>query len=226
VLGNPILPVRRGEIQCAGLGMAVDVVDEQGRPVAADVEGELICRKPFVSQPLFFWNDDDGSKYQSAYFDSFAGVWRHGDFIIRTANGGFRIQGRSDATLNPGGVRIGTADIYRVVDGIDEVSDSVVIGPSLNGEVKVLLFVVLRPGFSFNDELAAKLRSKIKTEASPRHIPDSIFAVAEIPYTRNMKKVEIAVRNIFEGRPVTNKEALSNADCLKEYEAIAASFRT
>lgn len=224
VLGNPLLPVHRGEIQCAGLGMDVDVVDEECVSLPPGKEGELICRKPFPSQPLFFWNDEDGSRYEAAYFETCPGVWRHGDFIIRTESGGFRIQGRSDATLNPGGVRIGTADIYRVVDGIPEIADSLVIGPTLKGEVRVILFVTLRRSHTLDDELRAKIKHELKEKASPRHVPDYIFSVTEIPYTRNMKKVEIAVRNIFERRPVTNRESLVNAECLDEYERIANDF--
>ncbi len=224
VLGNPLLPVHRGEIQSAGLAMDVDVLNEEGESNPPGKEGELVCKRPFVSQPLFFWNDEDGSRYQSAYFDAFPGMWCHGDFIIRTENGGFRIQGRSDATLNPGGVRIGTADLYRVVDGIPEIADSLVIGPTLQGEVKVILFVTLRGAHTLNEQLCAKIRAELKQKASPRHVPDLIFAVTEIPYTRNMKKVEIAVRNIFEGRPVTNRESLANAECLEEYEQLARTL--
>jgi acetoacetyl-CoA synthetase len=224
VLGNPLLPVHRGEIQCAGLGMDVDVVNEECVSQPPRKEGELICRKPFPSQPLFFWNDEDGSRYEAAYFETFPGVWRHGDFIIRTESGGFRIQGRSDATLNPGGVRIGTADLYRVVDGIPEIADSLVIGPSLKGEVSVMLFVTLRGSHTLDDELRTKIKRELKEKASPRHVPDHIFSVTEIPYTRNMKKVEIAVRNIFESRPVTNRESLANAECLDEYERLAKDF--
>lgn len=225
VLGNPILPVRRGEIQSAGLGMAVDVVDERGKSVADGIEGELVCRKPFISQPLFFWNDSDGSRYYSAYFDVYPNVWRHGDFITRTESGGFQIQGRSDATLNPGGVRIGTADLYQVVDSITEITDSLVIGPTILGEVKILLFVILRQDQKLNNNLIDKIRTELKQKASPRHVPEKIFQVKEIPYTLNMKKVELAVRNIFENRPVTNRDSLSNPECLDEYMAFAKEYR-
>ncbi|MBW7857229.1 MAG: acetoacetate--CoA ligase [Leptonema sp. (in: Bacteria)] len=225
VLGNPILPVRRGEIQSAGLGMAVDVVDDKGKSVAFGIEGELVCRKPFPSQPLFFWNDTDGSRYHSAYFDVYPNIWRHGDFITRTESGGFQIQGRSDATLNPGGVRIGTADLYRVVDSITEITDSLVIGPTIHGEVKILLFVLLRQDENLDNKLIDKIRTELKQKASPRHVPEKIFAITEIPYTLNMKKVELAVRNIFENRPVTNRDSLSNPECLDEYIELAKEYR-
>ncbi|MEQ8352416.1 MAG: acetoacetate--CoA ligase [Leptospiraceae bacterium] len=225
-LGNPLMEVRRGEIQAAGLGMKVEIKDENGKDVTGE-QGELTCTEPFPSMPLYFWNDPDGKRYQSAYFDVWPNVWTHGDFAQRTRSGGFLFLGRSDATLNPGGVRIGTADIYRIVESLDFVEDSVVIGQSYQGDVRVVLFVKLKPdpGRQIRDEEAELIKKALRKEASPRHVPAVILSVAAIPYTRNMKKVEIAVREIVEGRPVRNKEALSNPECLLEYEDLSTQLK-
>ncbi|MBU43136.1 MAG: acetoacetate--CoA ligase [Spirochaetaceae bacterium] len=221
-LGNPLMPVRRGEIQAAGLGMKVEIKDENGNDVTGN-QGELTCTEPFPSMPLYFWNDPDGSRYHSAYFDVWPNVWTHGDFALRTESGGFLFLGRSDATLNPGGVRIGTADIYRIVESLSFVEDSVVIGQNWKGDVRVVLFVKLAedPGRALKKEEEDTIRKKLRQEASPRHVPAVILSVSSIPYTRNMKKVEIAVREIVEGRSVKNKEALSNPECLLEYQDLA-----
>jgi acetoacetyl-CoA synthetase len=214
-LGNPLRPVRRGELQGPGLGMAVDILDENGTPIRRR-KGELVCRKPFVSMPLHFWNDEDGSKYHKAYFDTFPGIWRHGDFAELTEHDGVVVYGRSDATLNPGGVRIGTAELYNVVEGMEEVADSVVIGQTWKGDVRVVLFVQLEQG-ELTDSLRDKIKKEIRARVSPRHVPAKILQVQAIPYTINMKKVEVSVRNIVEGIPITNRDALKNPECLDGY---------
>lgn len=223
VLGNPYEPVRRGEIQGAGLGMEVEVWNSDGKPVREE-EGELVCKNPFPSMPLFFWKDEDGKKYQSSYFERFPDVWRHGDYAVHTQEGGFVILGRSDATLNPGGVRIGTADIYRIVESLPEVSDSLAIGQRWKGDERVILFVKLKDGFVLSEELREKIRLNLKTQASPRHVPEIILAVSDIPYTRNMKKVELVIKNIFEKKPITNKDSLHNPEILEEFEQIAKNY--
>ena len=213
VLGNPLLPVRRGEIQCKGLGMAVAVYDEAGRPVIAR-KGELVCTRPFPSMPLGFWNDPDGSRYRAAYFEHYPGVWRHGDWCEETEHGGFVIVGRSDAVLNPGGVRIGTAEIYRVVETLDEVVEALVVGQEWENDVRVVLFVRLREGLALDDALAAKMRARIREATTPRHVPDKILQVPDIPRTKSGKIVELAVRELIHGRPVKNVEALANPEAL------------
>ena len=220
VLGNPTMPVWRGELQCAGLGMAVEVWDDDGRPLAAG-KGELVCTRPFPSMPIGFWRDPDGSRYAAAYFERFANVWCQGDYCEITAHGGLIIQGRSDATLNPGGVRIGTAEIYRQVDRLPEVLESVVIGqdwpPGEAGDVRVVLFVRLREGVALDDALTARIRKAIRDNASPRHVPARIVAVDDVPRTKSGKIVELAVRNVVHGQPVKNLEALANPDALRQY---------
>ena len=213
VLGCPWLPVRRGEIQCAGLGMAVEVWDDAGRPVEAE-KGELVCTAPFPSMPVGFWNDPDGSRYSAAYFERFPGVWHHGDFALKTNDGGFVIYGRSDAVLNPGGVRIGTAEIYRQVDLVPEVEDAIVIGQEWQGDVRVVLFVKLQPGEEFTESLGERIRQQIREHATPRHVPAIVIPVADIPRTRSGKLVELAVREAVHGRPVLNQEAIENPECL------------
>ncbi len=221
VLGNPISPVWRGEIQCAGLGMAVEVCDEAGTAVAPGIPGELACVQPFPSMPVAFWNDPDGAKYRAAYFDSWPGVWRHGDWITRTKHEGFVISGRSDATLNPGGVRIGTAEIYRQVEAIPGVIESLVIGQRLpgsaDGDVRVVLFVRLAAGTELDARLADDLRRRIRTGASPHHVPKVILAVPDLPRTRSGKLSELAVRDVVEGRPVKNVGALANPEALEHF---------
>ena len=209
-------PVYAGELQCRGLAMDVHAFDETGRPVI-DQQGELVCCKPFPSMPIYFWDDPDGQKYHNAYFDVYPGIWRHGDFVIVTQRGGVIMLGRSDATLNPGGVRIGTAEIYRQLDQMEEIEDSVVVGQNWKNDVRVILFVKLAPGCELTDELKAKIRQIIRTNASPRHVPAKILAVPAVPYTLNMKKVELAVKKIIEGKPVLNKDALSNPEALDFY---------
>ena len=216
VLANPVGPVWRGEIQTRGLGMKVEVFDEAGHSVAGE-KGELVCTAPFPPMPVGFWNDPDGAKYRSAYFERFPGVWCHGDFVELTEHNGITIYGRSDATLNPGGVRIGTAEIYRQVEQLEEVVESLVIGQDWEGDVRVVLFVVLRPGVPLDDDLVARIKARIRQGASPRHIPARILQVTDIPRTKSGKIVELAVRDVVHGRPVKNKEALANADALAQF---------
>ncbi len=220
-LGNPLDPVYAGELQCRGLGMKVAAYDPDGKPLIGE-QGELVCEKAFPSMPVKFWGDEDGSRYHSAYFDVYPGVWTHGDFIEITERGGVIIYGRSDATLNPGGVRIGTAEIYRRLEQMPEIEDSVVVGQNWENDVRVLLFVKLPDGIVLDEALKAKIRSDIRSNASPRHVPAKIIAVPDIPYTLNMKKVELAVRNVIHGRPVKNTDALKNPEALDYYRDLDA----
>jgi acetoacetyl-CoA synthetase len=213
VLGNPIGPVWRGEIQSRGLGMAVEVLDEAGRPVRR-TKGELVCIKPFPSMPIGFWNDPDGGKYRAAYFEKYPNIWCHGDFMEETAHGGYIIYGRSDATLNPGGVRIGTAEIYRQVEKLDEVLESLVIGQDWEKDTRVVLFVKLREGLTLDDALVRRIKDVIRENTTPRHVPAKILQVGDIPRTKSNKIVELAVRNIVHGEPVKNVEALANPEAL------------
>ena len=213
-LGDPTAPVFRGEIQCAGLGMAVDVDDGTGHALPVGERGELVCRQPFPSMPIGFWSDADGARYRKAYFERIPGVWHHGDFVSRTPRGGFLIHGRSDAVLNPGGVRIGTAEIYRQVERLPEVLESVCIGQEWQGDVRVVLFVRLRDGVLLDDALQTRIRGAIRAHTSPRHVPARIVAVADIPRTLSGKTVELAVREVVHGRPVANTDALANPDAL------------
>jgi len=223
VLGNPISPVWRGEIQGPGLGMAVDVFDDEGKPIPAGAgSGELVCTKPFPAMPTGFWNDPDGEKYHEAYFARFDNIWCHGDWVERTAHGGFIIHGRSDATLNPGGVRIGTAEIYRQVEQIEDVLESIAVGQDWQGDVRVVLFVRLREGASLTDTLRDEIKARIRSGASPRHVPAKIIAVDDIPRTKSGKITELAVRHIIHGRPVKNVEALANPEALKLYRDLPA----
>jgi acetoacetyl-CoA synthetase len=218
--GNIISPVYAGELQGPALAMKVKAYDERGNPVH-DQQAELVCEAAAPSMPLYFWNDPGGEKYKSAYFDVYPGVWRHGDYIVMHKDtGGITFYGRSDSVLKPSGVRIGTAEIYNVVDKFGEVADSLVIGQNYKGDQRVLLFVQLRPGSELTDGLKDKIRKTLREQASPRHIPAVILAVPDIPYTLNMKKVESAVTNIVNGRPVLNRDALKNPECLDFYEKI------
>ncbi|HMK35703.1 MAG TPA: acetoacetate--CoA ligase [Desulfomonilaceae bacterium] len=218
-LGCPILPVYEGELQCRGLGMKVEAYDFKGRPVIGR-QGELVCTATFPSQPIYFWNDPENSKYKSAYFDVFPNVWHHGDYIEITEHGGVKIYGRSDATLNPSGVRIGTAEIYRVVEAMEEISDSIVVGQNWDNDVRVILFVKCAPNANLNDELKNRIKKNIRENTTPRHVPALILPVEDIPVTLNGKKVEIAVRNVLEGKPVTNKDALLNPQALDQFAEI------
>ena len=213
VIGVPTIPVRRGEIQGAGLGMAVEIWNSSGR-VNRGERGELVCTKPFPSRPVKFWNDIDGKKYRAAYFDRFEGVWAHGDFAEQTVDGGYIIYGRSDATLNPGGVRIGTAEIYRQVDRVNEVLESIVIGQIWESDTRIVLFVKLREGINLTETLADTIKKLIKDNCTSRHVPSKILQVEDIPRTKSGKIVEIPVRDIVHGREVKNKEALANPEAL------------
>jgi acetoacetyl-CoA synthetase len=216
MLGNPTLPVYSGEIQCKGLGMKVEAYNEKGESVVGE-KGELVCKEPFPSMPVYFWDDTDGVKYRKAYFEKYPGIWTHGDYIEITENGGVKVYGRSDATLNPGGVRIGTAEIYRIVEEMEEIHDSLAVGKKWNGDEKVILFVSLNEGIKLNNSLKEKIKSELKTKATPRHIPSEIFEVKEIPRTISGKKVEIAVSKIMNGEEIDNKDALANPHSLDQF---------
>ena len=219
VLGNPCLPVWEGEIQCRGLGMAVDIWDDQGHPITAQ-KGELVCTKPFPSAPIYFWNDPQDRKYHSAYFDTYNGIWSQGDYGEITPNSGIIIHGRSDAVLNPGGVRIGTAEIYRQVEKLEEIIDAVCIGQDWQDDVRVVLFIMLRDGIELTDNLQHIIRQTIRAETTPRHVPTKIIAVADIPRTISGKIVELAVRKIVHNEPVNNTDALSNPEALKLFSGL------
>jgi acetoacetyl-CoA synthetase len=219
-LGNPIGPVWRGELQCRGLGMRVDVFDDDGKSIRGG-KGELVCTAPFPSMPVGFWNDPEGAKYRAAYFEKFPGVWCHGDYVELTAHDGLIIYGRSDAVLNPGGVRIGTAEIYRQVEQLDEVVESLVVGqdwpPERRGDVRVVLFVRLREGLALDAALIEKIKRRIRDNTTPRHVPAKVLQVNDIPRTKSGKIVELAVRNVIHGLPVRNIEALANPEALREF---------
>jgi acetoacetyl-CoA synthetase len=216
VLGNPAAPVWRGEIQAKGLGLAVEVFDDQGRSLAAG-KGELVCTRPFPAMPVGFWNDPDGARYHAAYFEKYANVWRHGDWCEITGHGGIVIYGRSDAVLNPGGVRIGTAEIYRQVESLDEVVESLVIGQDWEDDVRVVLFVKLREGLQLDDTLVASIKKRIRDNTTPRHVPAKVLQVGDIPRTKSGKIVELAVRSLVHGQPVKNLEALANPEALEHF---------
>ncbi len=220
MLGNPMLPVYAGEIQCLGLGMDVRAFNENSKPVTGE-KGELVCCSPFPSQPTGFWNDPDGEKYRKAYFDHYPNVWRHGDFVEITEHGGVIVYGRSDATLNPGGVRIGTAEIYRQVESIEEIVDSVVVGKNTpDADVEVCLFVVLRKGLTLDPPLVERIKTRIAEGTTRRHVPKHIRQVSAIPYTISGKKVELAVQRMIHGQPVPNRDALANPEALDQYAGI------
>tara|TARA_R110002110_G_scaffold147129_2_gene337374 strand:+ start:74258 stop:76213 length:1956 start_codon:yes stop_codon:yes gene_type:complete len=219
--GNPLLPVYRGELQCAMLGLDVDVFDETGNSMESGA-GELVCRNAHLSMPLYFWGDKSGSIYHEAYFSRFDNVWAHGDFIEKTAHHGFVIHGRSDTTLNPGGVRIGTAEIYRQVESIDEVKESIVVGQNQNGDQRIILFVVLQDEVKLDEELSDRIRQKIRYDASPRHVPALIIQVPDIPRTRSGKISETAVRDTIHGKSISNLSALANPDSLEAFKNLQA----
>jgi acetoacetyl-CoA synthetase len=220
-MANPLLPVWRGELQCRGLGMKVEVYDDEGRSVV-EQKGELVCTAPFPSMPVGFWNDPDGTRYHSAYFEKFPNVWCHGDYVELTKHGGLIIHGRSDAVLNPGGVRIGTAEIYRQVERLDEVVESLAIGQDWNNDVRIVLFVRLRQGVVLDAPLIDKIRQHIRDNTTPRHVPAKVVQVADIPRTKSGKIVELAVRNVVHGVPVKNVEALANPEALAFFKALPA----
>ncbi len=219
VLGNLFQPVYEGEIQNRGLGMDVDIFDENGSSIN-NAKGELVCKTPFPSMPVKFWNDEGDKKYKSAYFEKYNNIWHHGDFAKITNNGGFVIFGRSDTTLNPGGVRLGTAEIYNVVEKFNEIQESIVIGQSWKNDIRIILFVVLNVGYNLSDEIKDKIKKAIKSHASPRHVPSKIISVSEIPKTKNGKLVELAVKQTVEGEEIKNLEALANPDSLEQFKKI------
>ncbi len=218
-LGNPVLPVRRGELQCKGLGMAVEIYNENGEAVIGE-HGELVCTRPFPSTPTGFWNDPGDVRYKAAYFERFPGVWAHGDFAELTKDGGLIIHGRSDSVLNPGGVRIGTAEIYRQVEKLGEVVESIAIGQNWENDVRIVLFVILKDGVDLDDALVARIRSTIRENTTPRHVPEKVISVAEIPRTKSGKIVELAVRSVVHGEEVKNTEALANPEALKYFSGL------
>jgi len=218
-LGNPAGPVYRGELQVRGLGMNVEVFDERGEPIEGE-RGELVCHPPFPSMPLKFWNDDSGERYESSYFRRYPGVWNHGDWAEITSNGGVVILGRSDTTLNPGGVRIGTAEIYRQVEHVEEVLESLAVGHESSADVEIVLFVVLRPGVALTHDLAAKIKQQIRQGASPHHVPKRMFQVSDLPRTVSGKLSEVAVREVIHGRSAVNAGALANPECLSQFAGL------
>jgi len=219
VLGNLFQPVYAGEIQNKGLGMDVDIFDEKGFSIK-NKKGELVCKKPFPSMPIKFWNDDEDKKYKSAYFEKYNNVWHHGDFAKITNNGGFIIFGRSDTTLNPGGVRLGTAEIYSVVEKFEEIQESIVIGQKWRNDIRIILFIVVNEGYKLTNEIKDRIKRAIKSNASPRHVPSKIIAISEIPKTKNGKLVELAVKQTIEGEIIKNIEALANPDSLEQFKNI------
>ena len=215
-LGSPLLPVWRGELQCRGLGMAVEIFDEQGESMLEE-PGELVCTKAFPVMPVSFWNDPGGKRYRAAYFEKFPGVWRHGDWARLTAHGGLTIYGRSDAVLNPGGIRIGTAEIYRQVEKLPEILESLAVAQTWGDDVRIVLFVRMQPGEAFDEEVAQRIRKTIRDNTTPRHVPAKVLEVTDLPRTRSGKISEIAVRETIHGRPVKNTEALANPEALDEF---------
>ncbi|RYZ66463.1 MAG: acetoacetate--CoA ligase, partial [Proteobacteria bacterium] len=225
MLGNPWSPVYSGEIQGPGLGMAVECWDDRGRSILGE-KGELVCTEPFPAMPIGFWGDKDGEKYRDSYFTYFPEreVWRHGDFIEINEHLGITVFGRSDATLNPGGVRIGTAEIYRQVEQIESVLDSLAVSHDKGGDAEMLLFVKLKDGVQLNSDLEKEIKTSLRKNLSPRHVPAAIYQIRDIPYTRSGKKLELAVTRILHGRPLDNQTAIANPECLAEYERIAATL--
>ena len=219
VLGNLFQPVYPGEIQNRGLGMDVDIFDDKGTSIK-NIKGELVCKKPFPSMPIKFWNDEGDIKYKSSYFRKYENIWHHGDFAKITDNEGFIIFGRSDTTLNPGGVRLGTAEIYNVVEKFKEIKESIAIGQSWNNDIRIILFVVLNEGYNLDNETIIKIKKEIKIKASPRHVPSKILTISEVPKTKNGKLVELAVKQIIEGQKIKNLEALGNPDSLEQFKNI------
>jgi|TARA_B100001245_G_scaffold210463_1_gene174581 acetoacetyl-CoA synthetase len=217
VLGNLYEPVISGEIQNKGLGLDIDIFDEKGISIK-NSRGELVCKNPFPSMPLKFWNDKNDFKYKKAYFSKYSNIWHHGDYAEMKKKGGFIIYGRSDTTLNPGGVRLGTAEIYSEVDKFIEIKESIVVGQAWDNDIRIILFIVLNKGFKLNEKLLQKIKIQIRKNASPRHVPAKVIVVNDIPRTKNGKIVELAVKNIIEGNKIKNKEALANPEVLKEYK--------
>tara|TARA_Y100001970_G_scaffold5335_1_gene6048 strand:- start:1345 stop:2349 length:1005 start_codon:yes stop_codon:yes gene_type:complete len=217
VLGNLYQPVNVGEIQNKGLGLDVDVFNDYGKSLK-NTKGELVCRNPFPSMPLRFWNDKNNNKFKKAYFDKFKNIWHHGDYAEVKNSGGFVIHGRSDTTLNPGGVRLGTAEIYAEVEKFKEIKEAIVVGQSWDNDVRIILFIIMSKNFYLNEELLFKLKKQIRENASPRHVPSKVIVVSDIPRTKSGKIVELAVKNIIEGNKIKNKEALANPEALEQFK--------
>jgi acetoacetyl-CoA synthetase len=224
VTGNPKMSVHSGEIQCAALGMDVDIYDKKGNSIDQK-KGELVCKTPFPSKPIYFWNDKNNIKYLEAYFRRYKNIWHHGDYCEKTKNKGYIIYGRSDATLNAGGVRFGTAELYRVVENIDNIIESVAVEHSLPTDTEVILFLKLELNIQLNEDFIKLIKSKIKSNLSPKHIPSKIFKVLDIPKTKSGKIVELAIKNIINGLEIENKNVLANPDCLREYQNIYYKLR-
>ena len=219
MLGNLYEPVISGEIQNKGLGLDVDIFDDSGKSIK-NIKGELVCKNTFPSMPLKFWNDKNNIKFKNAYFNKFSNIWHHGDYAEIKKSGGFVIYGRSDTTLNPGGVRLGTAEIYSEVEKFKEIMDSIVVGQVWDNDIRIILFVVLNPKYQLEADLLKRIKIQIRKNASPRHVPAKIIAVTEVPRTKNGKIVELAVKNIIEGNEIKNKEALANPEVLEQYKNI------
>jgi acetoacetyl-CoA synthetase len=217
VLGNIYEPVIAGQIQNKGLGMDVDIFNDYGKPIKSK-KGELVCKNAFPTMPLKFWNDKKNKKFKEAYFNKFNNIWHHGDYAEVKNSGGFIIYGRSDTTLNPGGVRLGTSEIYSEVEKFKEIKESIVIGQSWDNDIRIILFVIMNQNYQLNNELIRRIKIQIRTNASPRHVPSKILNVKDIPRTKNGKIVELAVKNIIEGNEVKNKEALANPEILNEFK--------
>ena len=213
------MDVYSGEIQCAALGMDVDIFDQEGNSINQK-KGELVCKSPFPSKPIYFWNDKNNKKYLNTYFNKYKNIWHHGDYCEKTDNGGFIIYGRSDATLNAGGVRFGTSELYRIVENIDNIIECVAVEHILYSDTEVILFVKMKETFKLNEDLNKCIKFEIRSNLSPKHVPSKIFEVKDIPKTKSGKIVELSIKNIINGHSVKNKNALSNPDCLKEYENI------
>ena len=224
MLGNIYEPVIAGQIQNKGLGMDVDIFNENGESIKS-MKGELVCKTPFPSKPLYFWNDKNFEKYKKSYFSKYRNIWCHGDYCIKTKNNGYVILGRSDATLNSGGVRIGTAEIYRVIENLDEISEGLAVEYKNKYDTEVILFVVINKNIKLDKDLKNKLINKIKKDLSPKHTPSKIYSVKEIPKTKSGKIVEILVKNLINGEEIVNLGILTNPDCLKEYQEIYKTLK-
>ena len=220
VCGNPNLPVRRGELQCAGLGMDVQIYNESGAAIIG-AKGELVCASPFPSRPLFFWNDPNHTQYKKAYFSVFDGIWHHGDYAEQTDSGGFIIYGRSDATLNPSGIRIGTAELYQQLESFHEIADALAVGQHWQSSERIVLFVVMKKHQALTQELQQQIKTVLRDQASPHHVPAVIYAVPELPKTHNGKIAELAVKKIIHHQPIDNTHALANPDCLDAFRVFA-----
>jgi len=217
VLGNIYSPVYKGQIQNNGLAMNTDVFSDKGKSII-NRKGELVCKSPFPSMPIYFWNDKNNKKYKAAYFKKYKNIWHHGDYAERKSSGGYIIYGRSDTTLNPGGVRLGTAEIYSEVEKFSEIKESIVVGQSWDNDIRIILFIIMNKNFPLTDLLVNKIKKQIRKNASPRHVPSKIIVVKDIPRTKSGKLVELAVKSMIEGNKIKNREALANPEALKQFK--------